>query len=134
MRDKFEQTATQISRIPGSSLEADRMTELLIQGARNFITDLFGWMTDKYLQQKQEQGEELRKEIWAYISHLVRNIFAALYKIRHLGFNRSLAEQAWVTLKAFKLQNKICNQGFLDHKIVIKVLYQHLKSNVITKT
>ena len=91
-------------------------------------------MTVKYLQQKQEQGEELRKEIWAYISHLVRNIFAALFKIRHLGFNWSLAEQAWVTLKAFKLQIKICNQGFTDHEIVIKVLHQHLKSNVITKS
>ena len=90
-------------------------------------------MTVKYTQQKREQGEEAAEEIWAYISHSVRSIFTALFKIRHFGFNQSLAEQAWVTLKAFKLQNKICNQGFTDHEIVIKVLHQHLKSSVITK-
>ena len=50
------------------------------------------------------------------------------------GAGRSSAEQAWYALRGYMLQEEIMAAEFTNHDIVLKVLHQHLKNNVVTKT
>ena len=110
------------------------MKKEMIEGAVRFLDQLFTWMSIHYRDQVAEQGEEAESEIWLYIQHSVRDIFQALYEVRHFGVDRAPAEQAWYALRGHALQEQIMAAEFTNHDIVLKVLHQHLKNNVVTKT
>ena len=79
-------------------------------------------------------GHNSEKETWEYIQHSVCEIFQTLYEVRHYGADRSPAEQAWYALRGYMLQEEIMAAEFSNHDIVLRVLHQHLKNNVVTKT
>ena len=106
----------------------------ILDGSYRFLEQLFTWIAIHYRDQVDEMGAKSEKETWEYIQHSVREIFQALYEVRHYGAGRSPAEQAWYALRGYMLQEEIMAAEFTNHDIVLKVLHQHLKNNVVTKT
>lgn len=55
--------------------------------------------------------------------------------IRYGGGERcDPAGQVWHCLKCYKLQKELVDANFSNHDIVQKVMYQHLKTNVVLKS
>lgn len=66
--------------------------------------------------------------------HAMKNIFWELYQVCHFRNGCDNATMAWYTLKARALQNELIAKNFIDHKIVVQVMHQHLKNNVVPKS
>ena len=79
-------------------------------------------------------GEGLGPDNWKFICHAVRAIFKELYALRRGGERKGPAGQVWSCLRCFKLQKELLAASFTNHEIVQKVLYQHLKTDVVLKT
>ena len=62
------------------------------------------------------------------------NIFWELHQVRHFGNGRDDATMAWYALNTRALQNELIAKNFIDHKIVVRVMHQHLKNNVVPKS
>ena len=45
-----------------------------------------------------------------------------------------MVAMAWYALKARALQNALIAENFIDHKIVVQDMHQHLKNNVVPKS
>ena len=119
------------------SLPSKKLFEIkreVLDGSYRFLEKLFTWMTTHYRDQVADQGPKSEGEVWLYIQHSVRAIFQALYEVRHFGADRTPAEQAWYALRGYALQEEIMAAEFENHDIVLRVLHQHLKNNVVTKT
>ena len=90
-------------------------------------------MTVAYTYLNKQIGKSSETENWKFICHAVRAIFNALYKCRRGGahYVDESRKQVWFVLKTVPLQQKIFEASFYNHKIVQRVLYQHLKTYVV---
>ena len=114
-------------------LSQNEVAEKVSTAAVAFVLGLFTWMTNTYTALVAEQGIDSGVEVWQYITHAVQNIFRELHDIRHYGSGEEPSVQAWYSLKAYTLQKDLLDKEFTNHDIVLKVLHQHLKHNVVTK-
>ena len=126
---KGESINARMSRL-GHNEVADKVTA----GAVLFVSGLFTWMINMYTGLVAEQGSNSEVEVWTYIAHAVRNIFRELHNVRHYSAGEEPAVQAWYALKAYKLQEELLDKELTNHDIILKVMHQHLKHNVMTKT
>ena len=112
---------------------ATEMAEAL-SDSLNFVQALFLWMQTAYVDLVEEQGKSSAESVWKFIMHAVKNIFWELHQVRHFGNGRNDATMAWYALKARALQNELIAENFIDHEIVVRVMHQHLKNNVVPKS
>ena len=112
---------------------ATKMAEAL-SDSLNFVQALFLWMQTAYVDLVEEQGKSSAESVWKFIMHAVKNIFWELHQVRHFGNGCNDATMAWYALKARALQNELIAENFIDHEIVVRVMHQHLKNNVVPKS
>ena len=61
-------------------------------------------------------------------------IFKEMYLLCRVGEDFELASQVWHSLKCYKFQQDMFTMGFSKHKVVQKMLFQHLKMDVVLKS
>ena len=78
----------------------------LINDSTAFIKELFNFMTEEVTHLNREQGEETEKANWQFVSHVVREIFSELHKIRQYAANGEPVLQIWYTIQAWHTVNE----------------------------
>ena len=101
-----------------------------------FGEGLLLWMTDGYTSLNKQMGKGSEKENWKFICHAVCAIINALYECRQGAshYVNKPRKQVWFVLKTVQLQEEIFEANYYNHEIVQRVLYQHLKTDVILRS
>ena len=104
--------------------------------AKFFGEGLFLWMTDGYTSLNKQMGKGSEKENWKFICHAVCAIINALYEFCQgaAHYVNQPRKQVWFVIKTVQLQEKIFEANYYNHEIVQRVLYQHLKTNVVLRS
>ena len=106
----------------------------LLEDSYTFLSDLFTYMTAEVNDMNKQKGEETEHDNWRFISHVVREIFTEIHKIRQYGVGSEPVEQIWYAMQAWKLQQRIRDNSFTKDPIVEAVFNQYIKDYVVSKT
>ena len=113
--------------------ELGSIAKLLLNDSYDFLKSLFEFMTCEVEEMNKERGSETEDANWIFVSHVVREIFNELHKVRQYGVAESGARQVWCTFQAWKLQTRIQDNKFLRDPIVEAVFTQYIRDSVVNK-
>ena len=110
------------------------LAKFMVGDAYDFLKDLFEFMTNEVNAMNKERGDETEHANWVFVSHVVREIFKELHKVRQYAVGESPARQVWCSIQAWKLQTRIKTNQFLQDPIVEAVFTQYIRDSVVTKS
>ena len=107
-----------------------------MQQDKFFGEGLFLWMTDGCISLNKKMGKGSETEKWKFICLADRAIFNALYKCCRGGahYVDEPRKQVLFVLKTVQFQQEIFEASFYNHELVQRVLYQHLKTDVVLRS
>ena len=81
----------------------------------------------------KHRGEGSEKEVWLFITHVVREIGRELHKVRNSGVRSDAVGQVWYALQAYTLQEEIIAADIHQHDIVTNVFHKFIRDKAVSK-